>query len=180
MKKYWKFLLVWLLLLTYFNVNYICYRGDYLSIPYSAFVAKYWILENVILIIVGVFYFLLKKSLKVQTLWGRVFNSKLREFFKFNRIKVLMTLGIVFGSFIIGFLLTLIKSNNHEEVLSMIFYGLAPEYVLSTWPFMSWIDIAFGLQTLFITLGKWFIIYCVAAFIFKKKYSVSPVEVSHE
>jgi len=86
MKKYWKFLLVWLLLLTYFNVNYLCYRGDYLGIPYSTFVAKYWIVENVILIIVGFFYFLLKKSLKVQTLWGRVFNSKLREFFKFKRI----------------------------------------------------------------------------------------------
>ena len=180
MRKYWKFLLVWLLLLTYFNVNYLCYRGDYLSIPYSAALANYWILENVILLIMGGLYFLFKKSAKVQALWGRFYTPALRDFFKLKRIKVLLALGIIFASFLLGVLLTLIKSTDHEDVLSMIFYGLAPEYALSSWPFMSWIDMAFGFQTLLITLGKWFVVYCVAALIIKKKYPVRSVEENYE
>ena len=167
------FTVVWVLIAIWLNANAISFYKEFIEMTSISWLAEYWWLEDLILILVAALYFLFQKNEKFRTntkaLAPKNFSSAIKHFFVFKKEKVITTLILIMVTFFFGCLLTLIKSSSYESALSVSFYLLSPEYTLSGIFFYDWMDTAFAMNTFFFMLLKWFSLYCVATFWLNRK-----------
>jgi len=168
MKKYWKFLSVWMLLVLLVNINALSYYGDYIGIPYIIWIAETWILLDVLLVVAVCVYFAWHLVPRFRDLTGKIFTHAVREYLRPDKRKLMVFVGMVVASFLIGILCTLIKSTNHEGAFAISFWILAPEFTFPGWFKYEWMDTAFGMATLGMMLGKWIVLYLASSFVARK------------
>ena len=175
MKKHWLFISVWVFVSFWIIANAISYHKDYIGVPYNEFLAKLWWLQLGFLFLVAFGYFLYPSQPRFRqgssTFKDRIFTPSVKRFFSFSQRKLLVTALLIFGTFLFGALLTLIKSSSYEKALALAFYGLSPEFSAASLFFYDWIDAAFAVSSFSVTLCKWLLLYVLASFYLRRKES---------
>ena len=134
---------------------------------YFPVVAENWWIIDIFLAVPILTYILYRKSTVFRShadkVLSHVINSKTKSFFSITKRKLYLALGLIAGSFFVGWCVAIIMSENYENYLAMFFYFFAPEVALFQTFRADWVDAQFVISTVGITLMKWIIFYVIAA-----------------